>query len=128
MNLTVGAVVITFNVRNRERRDHRTCIMASSAKAAVEREAGEAREVMAQFRQQVADIRAQLAEAREEVESGARPTSGGVSYLELKLQLLLSYCTHLSVRAAAPCPSERAAVCAHMCAGVRCLSCAAVAL
>ena len=72
--------------------------------AAVEREAGEAREVMAQFKQQIADIRAQLAEVGGEVEAGARPTSGGVSYLELKLQLLLSYCTHLSVRGSTPLP------------------------
>ena len=64
--------------------------------AVVERECDDAKAVITQFKQQIADIRAQLSSAQEEVESGARPTSGGVSYLELKLQLLLSYCTHLS--------------------------------
>jgi U3 small nucleolar RNA-associated protein 3 len=65
-------------------------------RAVVEREAGDAKNVMSQFRQQIADVRAQLGSARAEVSAGARPTAGGVSYLELKLQLLLSYCTHLA--------------------------------
>ena len=65
-------------------------------RAVVERETADARSVMAQFRQQTADVRAQLAAAREELGAGARPTAAGVSYLELKLQLLLSYCSHLA--------------------------------
>ena len=65
-------------------------------RAVVEREAGDAKNVMSQFRQQIADVRAQLGSARAEISAGARPTAGGVSYLELKLQLLLSYCTHLA--------------------------------
>jgi len=60
----------------------------------VEREVDDARTVMTQFKQQIADIRAQLAEAQAEVESGTRETAGGVSYLELRLQLLLRFCAH----------------------------------
>jgi hypothetical protein len=64
--------------------------------AVLDRESDEVRAVLAQFQQQIADVRTQLADVQAEVEAGQRPTSGGVSYLELKLQLLLSYCTHLS--------------------------------
>ncbi|EKX44100.1 hypothetical protein GUITHDRAFT_153057, partial [Guillardia theta CCMP2712] len=48
------------------------------------------------FKSQIAEVRTQLSADTERVKEGALPTSNGVSYLELKLQLLLSYCTNLS--------------------------------
>ena len=74
----------------------RAGISQQEVDAVLEAESAEVRAVLTQFQQQVAEVRSQLEEMHAQVEGGHRPTSGGVSYLELKLQLLLSYCTHLS--------------------------------
>ena len=74
----------------------RAGISQKEVNAVLEAESAEVRAVLTQFQQQVAEVRSQLEDMHAQVEGGHRPTSGGVSYLELKLQLLLSYCTHLS--------------------------------
>ena len=62
----------------------------------VSNEGSEMKSVLEDLREQVADIRSAIAEVRERVKKKELPTNNGVSYLECKLDMLVSYCTSLS--------------------------------
>jgi U3 small nucleolar RNA-associated protein 3 len=64
--------------------------------AILENDSPELLVLLADFTRYIKEVRGQLLPARERVKRGELPTASGVSYLEVKLQLLLSYCTNVA--------------------------------
>ena len=64
--------------------------------AILENDSPELLVLLGDFTRYIKEVRAQLLPVRERVKSGSLPTASGVSYLEVKLQLLLSYCTNVA--------------------------------
>mmetsp|Transcript_21909 Transcript_21909/g.59989 ORF Transcript_21909/g.59989 Transcript_21909/m.59989 type:complete len:720 (-) Transcript_21909:99-2258(-) len=65
-------------------------------RAILENDSPELMALLADLRRHLAEVRQRLLPLREKVRSGAVPTGSGVSYLELRLQILLSYCTNVA--------------------------------
>lgn len=53
-------------------------------------------DLLEQFKEKAVELKEKLQPLMEKVESGQLPTSKGISFLELKYQLLLSYCTNIA--------------------------------
>jgi U3 small nucleolar RNA-associated protein 3 len=64
--------------------------------AILENDSPELLVLLGDFARYIKEVRAQLLPVRERVKAGGLPTASGVSYLEVKLQLLLSYCTNVA--------------------------------
>ncbi|KAJ1492805.1 Sas10/Utp3/C1D family-domain-containing protein [Baffinella frigidus] len=69
----------------------------NEVEAIVEVDGKELVKVLQDLRESVADVRVQIQGAKAKVEGGRMPTANGVTYLEVKLQLLLSYCASLAL-------------------------------
>ena len=65
--------------------------------AVVEVDGKELVKVLKELRESVADVRVEIQRAKAKIEDGRMPTANGVTYLEVKLQLLLSYCASLAL-------------------------------